>query len=698
MFPSLSNGLVQVDFHPHPLEDAKPCLFAIQYPGLNRIFPVASPCYSFSNKETVSDFAATGGPAAQRAMSNGGTEYQIPCASQSHPELALILWLRMFPQCPVVRWRLELRPASPVFLSKPEGRDQLTYLRCGIPFEENRITEVRLSEFDTIAHTFAPDFVERDQWELEAGLRFGGPILMGHQPGYAFLCAYEHGSESPDWYLDFGVKKQGGQLNFEIAAVKGNYFNGQQVSSQRPLRSVWFHLAAAEHPAQLLEDYRTFFLRHIAENTASRTPYIFYNTWNAQERNHYFNGRPYLETLNLEHTLQEIDIAHRMGVDVFVIDTGWYNKTGDWVVDHQRFPDLLKQVKERLDGYGMKLGLWFNPIVAAKTSQVFQQHPEYVMTMDGEPDYWGPIWETEESYGMCLASGYADYFIQKLISLYQTLGVSYFKWDAISQRGCNSLSHLHGGKENSREESADCYAYQMGLEMIRVVEEVSAACPEVIVDFDITEAGRFVGLGFLSVGKYFLINNGPYYHSFDIPSSIHIEPNPINVFFFPGPARSRVCRKSILFDKLIPSVLFLTHFLPDKPLSSQQNAIASMLLGGNGIWGDLFSLEEEDIALFGEITAQYKEVREDITASYPRIRGVIGGSPEIYEKLNPNTGRGMVVFFTKAPAAVEHITQPIAYAREQTVCGADEVEIREDGCLILRAQMEADSARVIFIR
>lgn len=58
----------------------------------------------------------------------------------------------------------------------------------------------------------------------------------------------------------------------------------------------------------------------------------------------------------------------------------------------------------------------------------------------------------------------------------------------------------------------------------------------------------------------------------------------------------------------------------------------------------------------------------------------------------------MVVFFTKAPAAVEHITQPIAYARERTVCGADEVEIREDGCLILRAQMEADSARVIFIR
>lgn len=497
----------------------------------------------------------------------------------------MTLWMRLFPGCPIVRWRFQLHPEKESRLLKPEQKDQLTYLQFQIPYGSNELTEIRLSEFDTIAYTFFPDFVKRDQWELNAGLRFGGPILLAEQRENAFLLAYEHGSEYPDDYLDFGVKKEEETLRAEIAAVKGNYYHGQKVSGETPFRSVWFHLGAALDSQQLLRDYRKFFLHYIAENNASRTPYIFYNTWNAQERNRYFNGRPYLETLTLEHTLQEIDIAHKMGIEVFVIDTGWYNKTGDWIVNDKRFPDLLRQVKDRLDQYGMRLGLWFNPIVAAKTSQVFQEHPEYVIEIDGKENYWGPIWETEESYGMCLVSGYADYFIQKLIQLHHTLGVSYFKWDAISQRGCNSLSHNHGGEGNSPEESADCYAYQMGMEMIRIVEEVSAACPEVIVDFDITEPGRFVGLGFLSVGKYFLMNNGPYYHSFDIPSSIKIEPNPINVFFFPGAARSRVCRKSILFDRLIPSVLFLTHFLPDKPLLSQQNALASMLLGGNGIWG-----------------------------------------------------------------------------------------------------------------
>jgi alpha-galactosidase len=42
------------------------------------------------------------------------------------------------------------------------------------------------------------------------------------------------------------------------------------------------------------------------------------------------------------------------------------------------------------------------------------------------------------------------------------------------------------------------------------VEEVCKACPQAIFDFDITEGERFVGLGFLSAGKFFHMNNGPY--------------------------------------------------------------------------------------------------------------------------------------------------------------------------------------------
>ena len=314
-----------------------------------------------------------------------------------------------------------------------------------------------------------------------------------------------------------------------------------------------------------------------------------------------------MHSLHQDRILKEIHIAHQMGVDVFVIDTGWYNKTGDWIVNDERFPDMLKSVKEKLDSYGMKLGLWFNPIVAAKTSKVFLEHPEYVMSRDGKDNFWGKIWETEESYGMCLASGYSNYFIEKLVQLYHELGVTYFKWDAIGQYDCNSPDHNHGTKINSPQERMECYSYQMGLEMIRIVEEVTSRCPEAIVDFDITEGGRFVGLGFLGVGKYFLTNNGPYFSDFDIPKSFKIHPDTINVFFHPGAARARVCRQGVKYDSFVPSILFLTHFLPDSPEFSQWNSLCSLMLGANGIWGDLLELQEDDIRRFSDTLHKYKK-------------------------------------------------------------------------------------------
>ena len=81
-------------------------------------------------------------------------------------------------------------------------------------------------------------------------------------------------------------------------------------------------------------------------------PYIFYNTWNFQERNKWWNGRPYLESMNEDRILKEIDVAHRMGVDVFVLDTGWYEKTGDWTVSSKRFPGRLE------NGQGKAGRLW----------------------------------------------------------------------------------------------------------------------------------------------------------------------------------------------------------------------------------------------------------------------------------------------------------------------------------------------------
>ena len=50
-----------------------------------------------------------------------------------------------------------------------------------------------------------------------------------------------------------------------------------------------------------------------------------------------------------ERIEKEIEIAHRMGVDVFVIDTGWYQKTGDWETNRAFFPDGMEHIRDLLE-------------------------------------------------------------------------------------------------------------------------------------------------------------------------------------------------------------------------------------------------------------------------------------------------------------------------------------------------------------
>ena len=647
--------------------------------------------------ETIVSYEPVG-ITGERKLLNGGTEICFAFRPIGRLEMTLQLYLRVFSGSPFIRFKYVLGSEQPVRMTKRNRRDNITYTAFKYKGEGTCLSELQLSQFESIVHSFIPHFEKYDENFLKEGVSFPGPVVLVENQDKCCLMAYEHGAEYPDSYLNFEVNKTGDSIHISIRARKSNYCSDQIIDRNHPFKSVWFHIAqVGGDRGGLFKAYREFFLKYICENLESRKPYIFYNTWNNQERNKYFKGMKYLDSMYLEHILKEIDIAYRMGIDVFVIDTGWYNKTGDWIVNPERFPDGLRTVKQKLDSYGMKLGLWFNPIVAAKTSAIYLSHPEYVMRKDGKENFWGSIWETEESYGMCLVSEYSDYFIEKLVQLHKELGVIYFKWDAIGQYGCNSPHHNHGTDENSEQERLECYSYNMGLAMIRIVEEVTRRCPKVIVDFDITEGGRFVGIGFLSVGKYFLMNNGPYFSSFDIPKTVRMEPDTINVFFYPGPARAKVCRQGVRFDPLIPSLLFLTHFLPDLPRSSQVTSLASLMLGGNGIWGDLLSLSEDDIELFRSTLDKYKKVAHSITCSYPKIRGFIGSSPEIYEKLDYEKSEGLVCFFTRARGEYLHITGKINCERFSHVDGADSYELTRDGRLRIRVILEENESRPVFI-
>ncbi|HEX5322508.1 MAG TPA: alpha-galactosidase, partial [Capsulimonadaceae bacterium] len=573
-------------------------------------------------------------------------------------------------------------------LSRLQQTDNLQYF--SLPIGAGRVREIRFSEFNEAVHSFTLSEREVKGIDFDSGLSLIGPMVVVEKPDAAFLIAYEHGSQVPDAFVEYRLTPE---RAISLRAVKGNYEHGRPVNRATPYETIWMQIGAVSGSEEdLARAYRTFVLRFLSENEESRKPYIFYNTWAYQERNKWWNNAQFLDSMREDRILSEIEVAHQLGIDVFVLDTGWYEKTGDWRVNGKRFSESLSVVKKKLDQYGMRLGLWFDPTAAAVTSNILRNHEDCIRSWQGKPSGPHPIWETEDSYNMCLVSRYYEAFANELIRLTKEVGMTYFKWDAIHQYGCDAAGHGHGTEENSSQERADSYAFQLGIAMSRIVDKLCAACPEAIVDFDITEGHRYVGLGFLASGKYFLINNGPYYHNFDIPYDGTYWSN---IFVHHGPARGWICRTPLTFDKWIPTVLFLTHYLPDDPEESQWINLASLVLGQNGIWGDLLAISPEGVERIRTTLARYKAIRGDITEASLLKTGEAGGSPEIYEKISPASRKGVVSLFSSAAGSFSYVTS----ARVVGDCWHSEgikVTISTHGYARIDAEFMAPGAKIVF--
>ena len=135
-----------------------------------------------------------------------------------------------------------------------------------------------------------------------------------------------------------------------------------------------------------------------------------------------------------------------------------------------------------------------------------------------------------------------------------------------------------------------------------------------------------------------------------------------NLFFHKGPARTWITRSTYGYDKWIPSTLFLTHYFPDDPEDSQLVNVASLILGHDGIWGDLPSVSAEGVARIGRLLGLWRQVRDSMAAAAPVRTGAVGGSGEVHEKIDHQTGRGAIVVFSTAPGRQRYVSEHPAVA------------------------------------
>jgi hypothetical protein len=120
-----------------------------------------------------------------------------------------------------------------------------------------------------------------------------------------------------------------------------------------------------------------------------------------------------------------------------------------------------------------------------------------------------------------------------------------------------------------------------------------------------------------------------------------------------------------------------------------------LILGQNGIWGDLLRISGEGTAYIGQMISAYKKVRDDITAAYPVTFGVPSGGFEIHEKINAANGRGAVAAFSSCGGVFSYHTAN-AVSPDTAVDGNAQINRREDGTADIRFTLSGGDACIVW--
>ena len=89
--------------------------------------------------------------------------------------------------------------------------------------------------------------------------------------------------------------------------------------------------------------------------------------------------------------------AKRLGVELFVLDDGWFGRRsddtrslGDYAVNRRKLPFGMPRFADRIRRMGLAFGLWFEPEMVNPDSDLYRAHPEWAVTTPGKKPAHGP--------------------------------------------------------------------------------------------------------------------------------------------------------------------------------------------------------------------------------------------------------------------------------------------------------------------
>lgn len=172
----------------------------------------------------------------------------------------------------------------------------------------------------------------------------------------------------------------------------------------------------------MTQNFHKLYKKHLirGEYKNKKRP-VLINNWEAT----YFD-------FNTQKLLSIAKEASRLGIEMLVMDDGWFGKRssdncalGDWKVNEKKIEGGLKNLVDEVNKLGMKFGIWFEPEMISPDSDLYRAHPDWALAIPGRPGT-----ESRQQFVLDLTrKEVVDCVYEQVASILRSANIEYVKWD-----------------------------------------------------------------------------------------------------------------------------------------------------------------------------------------------------------------------------------------------------------------------------
>ena len=190
---------------------------------------------------------------------------------------------------------------------------------------------------------------------------------------------------------------------------------------------------------------------------------------------------------NAEKVLKFAEEAERLGIEMVVLDDGWFGDRnddnaglGDWTANEAKLPGGLKPLSDAIHGMGMKFGLWIEPEMVNEDSELYRRHSDWVLSVPGRK----PVMARNQLVLDMGRREVVEYLYRVLFALIRDNGIDYIKWDMN-----RNIADTWSGALPSGRQGEVSHRYILGV--YELMDRLTGAFPEVLFENCSGGGGRF---------------------------------------------------------------------------------------------------------------------------------------------------------------------------------------------------------------